>query len=66
MTTQISKLNVGKVNFQGMIETVRDKKSIQFIVLKDFSGKIQVTVDKMAHPEVGEFFLIFFLAQLFW
>ena len=56
MTTQISKLNVGKVNFQGMIETVRDKKSIQFIVLKDFSGKIQVTVDKMAHPEVGEVF----------
>ena len=56
MTTQISKLNVGKVNFQGMIETVRDKKSIQFIVLKDFSGKIQVTVDKTAHPEVGEVF----------
>ena len=56
MTTQISKLNVGKVNFQGKIETEKDKKSIQFIVLKDFSGKIQVTVDKMAHPEVGEVF----------
>lgn len=56
MTTQISKLEVGKVCFQGMIETVRDKKSMQFIVLKDFSGKIQVTVDKTAHPEVGEVF----------
>jgi aspartyl-tRNA synthetase len=56
MTTQTSKLEVGKVRFQGMIETVRDKKSIQFIVLKDFSGKIQVTVDKTAHPEVGEVF----------
>ncbi len=56
MTTQISKLEVGKVIFQGMIETVRDKKSMQFIVLKDFSGKIQVTVDKTAHPEVGEVF----------
>jgi len=56
MTTQISKLEVGKVRFQGMIETVRDKKSMQFIVLKDFSGKIQVTVDKTAHPEVGEVF----------
>lgn len=56
MTTQISKLEVGKVRFQGMIETVRDKKSIQFIVLKDFSGKIQVTVDKIQHPEVGEVF----------
>jgi len=56
MTTQISKLEVGKVRFQGVIETVRDKKSIQFIILKDFSGKIQVTVDKVAHPEVGEVF----------
>lgn len=56
MTTQISKLEVGKVKFQGMIETVRDKKNIQFVVLKDFSGKIQVTVDKVAHPEVGEVF----------
>lgn len=56
MTTQISKLKVGQVKFQGMIETVRDKKSIQFIVLKDFSGKIQVTVDKTTHPEIAEVF----------
>ncbi len=56
MLTKISELQVGKVNFQGVIETVRDKKSMQFIVLKDFSGKIQVTVDKTAHPEVGEVF----------
>ena len=56
MTTQISKLEVGKVRFQGMVEVVRDKKNIQFIILKDFSGKIQVTVDKVAHPEVGEVF----------
>lgn len=56
MTTQISKLEVGKVRFQGVVETVRDKKNIQFVVLKDFSGKIQVTVDKVAYPEVGEKF----------
>jgi aspartyl-tRNA synthetase len=56
MTTQISQLEVGKVRFQGMVEVVRDKKNIQFIILKDFSGKIQVTVDKVAHPEVGEVF----------
>ena len=54
--TQISKLKEGKVKFQGIIETVRDKKSMQFVVLRDFSGKIQVTVDKTAHPEVGEVF----------
>ena len=56
MTPRISKLQEGKVKFQGMIETVRDKKNIQFIVLRDFSGKIQVTVDKIAYPEVGEVF----------
>ncbi len=56
MTTQISLLKEGEVRFQGMIDVVRDKKNIQFIVLKDFSGKIQVTVDKVAHPEVGEVF----------
>ena len=56
MTTQISLLKEGKVRFQGMVETVRDKKSIQFVVLKDFSGKIQVTVDKTQHPEIGEVF----------
>lgn len=56
MTTQISKLEVGRVIVQGMIETIRDKKSMQFIVLKDFSGKVQLTVDKNAHPEVGEVF----------
>ena len=54
MTTQISKLEVGKVCVQGMIETIRDKKSMQFIVLKDFSGKVQLTVEKGLHPEVGE------------
>lgn len=54
--TQISKLQEGMVRFQGIIETVRDKKSMQFVVLKDFSGKIQVTVDKVSHPDVGEVF----------
>ena len=56
MTENISQLKEGNVHFQGMIDTIRDKKSMQFIVLKDFSGKIQLTVDKGAHPEVGEVF----------
>lgn len=56
MFTQISKLQVGNVRFAGIVDTVRDKKSMQFVVLKDFSGKIQVTVDKTAYPEVGEVF----------
>lgn len=56
MTTQISFLKEGPVKFQGIVVTVRDKKNIQFIVLKDFSGKIQVTVDKVLYPQVGEAF----------
>ena len=54
--TQISKLEPGKVKFHAIVETVRDKKTMQFIVVRDFSGKIQVTVDKVAYPEVGEKF----------
>ena len=56
MTEQISKLVPGRVRFQGMVDTVRDKKNIQFVILKDFSGKIQVTVDKVANADVGEVF----------
>lgn len=53
---QISKLKEGRVNFYASIDTIRDKKTMQFIVVKDFSGKIQLTVDKTTHPEVGEVF----------
>ncbi len=56
MLTQISKLKEGQVSFHGMVETIRDKKSMQFIVLKDFSGKIQLTVEKEAYPQVAEVF----------
>ncbi len=54
MITQISKLKPGRVDFHGMIETVRDKKNMQFVVVKDFSGKIQLFIDKVKFPEIGE------------
>ena len=54
MLEQIKNLKEGKVRVGGTIETIRDKKNIQFIVLKDASGKIQLTVDKIAFPEIGE------------
>ena len=57
MVTQISKLEVGRVNFYAMVDTVRDKKNMQFIVAKDFSGKIQLFIDKVKYPEIGELFL---------
>lgn len=57
MITQISKLTPGRVSFNGMVDTVRDKKNFQFIVLRDFSDKIQLFVDKVKYPEIGEMFL---------
>ena len=57
MITQISKLEVGRVNFFAMVDTVRDKKNMQFVVVKDFSGKIQLFIDKVKYPEIGELFL---------
>ncbi len=57
MITQISKLEVGRVNFFAMVDAIRDKKNMQFIVAKDFSGKIQLFVDKVKYPEIAETFL---------
>lgn len=57
MISQILKLTPGRVEFNGMIETIRNKKSMQFIVVKDFSGKIQLFIDKVQFPEIGEMFL---------
>jgi len=53
---KISEIKPGKVEIQGWIENLRDKKSMQFIVLRDLSGKIQVTVVKEEKPEIAEIF----------
>lgn len=53
---KISEIKPGKVEFQGFIENLRDKKSMQFVVIRDLSGKIQVTVVKEEHPEIAEIF----------
>lgn len=53
---KISEIKPGEVEFQGFIENLRDKKSMQFVVVRDLSGKIQVTVVKEEHPEIAEIF----------
>lgn len=41
------KNNLGKpVLVQGFVENLRDSKYMAFIVLKDITGKIQITVEK--------------------
>ena len=37
----------------GFVENLRNKRWMAFIVLRDFSGKLQLTVDKGAYPEVA-------------
>ncbi len=56
MKTEIKNLKEGTVKVSGWIEKVRDQKSMQFIILKDRSGKIQITVEKAKHPEIAEVF----------
>lgn len=55
--TYIDALEMDKVQkVQGFVEAIRDQKSMQFIILKDITGKIQITVDKNAQPEIAEIF----------
>lgn len=37
---------------QGFVENFRNGKSMAFIVLKDISGKVQVTIEKEKHPDL--------------
>ena len=53
---KIAEIKPGKVEIQGWIENLRDKKSMQFVVIRDLSGKVQVTVVKEENPEIAEIF----------
>ena len=42
----------GTVKVQGFIENLRNSKYMAFIVLKDITGKLQITVEKADHPDL--------------
>lgn len=42
----LNKYKENEINFQGFVENIRDLKKIQFIILRDSTGKIQVTIEK--------------------
>ena len=49
------KNHVGEVvKVQGFIENLRNSKAMAFIVLKDITGKLQVTIEKEKKPELCE------------
>ena len=41
-----------RVLVQGFVDNLRDSKYMVFIVLKDITGKIQITIEKEARPEL--------------
>ena len=51
----LKNIKLGEVNHvAGFVETIRNKKSMCFIVLKDVTGKLQLTIEKEKHPEMEE------------
>jgi aspartyl-tRNA synthetase len=51
--TWIADVTAGKqVKVQGFVETVRDGKAMAFLVVRDITGALQVTVEKERHPDL--------------
>ncbi|MBQ9197331.1 MAG: aspartate--tRNA(Asn) ligase, partial [Clostridia bacterium] len=48
----IANLKIGEVNkIQGFVENIRNKRTMAFLVLRDYTGRIQLTVEKEKYPE---------------
>ncbi len=52
--TYIREITPGRKKVQGFVENFRNKRTMAFIVVKDITGKLQVTVEKEKHPEMIE------------
>lgn len=53
--TYIKDIKVGEVNkVKGFIENIRDKKTMAFIVVRDITGKLQITIEKEKYPEIAD------------
>lgn len=49
----LKNIKLGEVNkVAGFVENIRNKKAMCFIVLRDISGKLQLTIEKEKHPEL--------------
>ena len=42
-----------RVRLQGFVENIRNKRTMAFLVLRDDTGRIQLTVEKEKYPEVA-------------
>ena len=52
--TYIKDITPGVRCVQGFVENFRNKRTMAFIVVKDITGKLQVTIEKEKHPEFIE------------
>ena len=43
-----------KIKVQGFVDNIRNSKAMVFIVLKDITGKVQVTLEKEQQPHIAE------------
>ena len=52
--TYIKDVAPGICRVSGFVENFRNKRTMAFIVVKDITGKLQVTIEKEKHPEFNE------------
>ena len=51
--TYIKDVAPGRCKISGFVENFRNKRAMAFIVVKDITGKLQVTVEKEKNPEMA-------------
>ena len=52
--TYISKVTPGaRCRIAGFVENLRNKRTMAFLVIKDITGKLQVTLEKEKFPELA-------------
>ena len=52
--TYIKDVVPGVCKVQGFVENFRNKRTMAFIVVRDITGKLQITIEKEKHPEFSE------------
>ena len=52
--TMIKDVTPGMNRVCGFVENFRNKRTMAFIVVKDITGKLQITIEKEKHPEMIE------------
>ena len=52
--TYIANVRPGeRVQIAGFVENLRNKRTMAFLVIKDITGKMQVTLEKEKYPELA-------------